>query len=240
MVSPQQRAQSRSHLYQLLAMSFSHPTEEFHQHLVDGSFSEAVTHLLEILVGTPGRPLNYQQDFIGFEAQHIELFVAGHKGRPAVGLCAGDHAPLMDGLPRPRFMLDYVSWYRHFGVKPRVESSETELPDHLACQLEFMALLAHMESEEDAESSLSDGYRAAQRDFLERHLQPFLRLLNPAIAHEVKHRECSNVFTYFADITHDIGAHSLHEFNSCLTRDSNVKGVDSVKEQTESGVSLWT
>ena len=240
MSSPAQRTNSRLKLFQLLAMAFSHPTSEFHGRILDGSFAEITGACYKNLFGQQTVTLNFDLPFVDFEAQYIELFATGQKGRPAVGLHAGDHGELLDGQSRPKFMLDYVSWYKHFGVKPRVEPGESELPDHLTCQLEFMALLAHLEFCAEPESPACLGYQAAQRDFLERHLFPFCELITLMLTRETEVRETHQFFVHISKLTHDLCQSSLHEFRSCLhqlavTNQTQGNGNPDVRE-----VDLWT
>ena len=168
---------SRSRLFQLTALGFTHPVPAFHSVLTDGSYTGALASAAAS-VNSGGR-FTYREDrdFANFEADYIHLFQMGRGGKPIVPLTAGDHEEIAHGQGRPEFMLKYSAWYRHFGLKTNTDDNANELPDHLACQLEFMAWLAHLEESNLNEPQLRQGYQLAQRDFLVRHLQPFLELL---------------------------------------------------------------
>jgi DMSO reductase family type II enzyme chaperone len=167
----------RSQLYQLLALGFVHPVEEFHQTLSNGSYSLAVTraandaHAIDTVLGQP------QMSFADYEAEYIRIFQVGKRGQPLVHLNAGDYKELIGSGSRPEFLLEYSGWYRLFGLKTNEEDSANELPDHIVCQLELMAWLAHLEHSTNDNPELQKGYQCAQRDFCERHLQEFLELL---------------------------------------------------------------
>ena len=171
----------RSRLFQLMALGFGHPLEEFHRVLVKGGYDHA---LLDAAAGAGvhwSTPADPGADFTDFEADYIRLFRVGRRGRPVVPLNAGDHEALAQGQGRPEFLLQYSDWYRHFGLKIDEDGETNELPDHLVCQLEFMAWLAHLEAGSGEKPSLQTGYRRAQRDFLLRHLLPFLETLVAAL-----------------------------------------------------------
>ncbi len=105
----------------------------------------------------------------------------GRRGKPVVALTAGDHKQMAQAHGpaegRPEFLLQYTAWYRHFGLKINEDENANELPDHLACQLEFMAWLSHLEGNATQDEVHRHGYRRAQLDFLQRHLSPFLETL---------------------------------------------------------------
>lgn len=65
-------------------------------------------------------------------------------------------------------MEELVRFYDFFGLK-RNEDSET--PDHLAVQLEFMHFLTYLEQKARERSEPIENLRKAQYDFLDRHLK---------------------------------------------------------------------
>jgi len=169
-------SKSRSRVYQLTALGFTHPVPAFHSVLVDGSYAHALDFAAGAQSGA-GFTFLEHRGFADFEADYIHLFQMGRGGKPLVPLTAGDHEDIAHGQGRPEFMLKYSAWYRHFGLKTNTDDNANELPDHLACQLEFMAWLAHLEESTEDQPELQQGYQRAQRDFLKEHLQPFLELL---------------------------------------------------------------
>ena len=168
---------SRSRLFQLTALGFTHPVPAFHSVLADGSYTAALGSAAAGAHSSARFTYREPREFSDFEADYIHLFQMGRGGKPIVPLTAGDHDEVAQGQGRPEFMLKYSAWYRHFGLKINTDDNANELPDHLACQLEFMAWLAHLEESNLDEPQLQLGYQRAQRDFLVQHLQPFLELL---------------------------------------------------------------
>jgi DMSO reductase family type II enzyme chaperone len=168
---------SRSRLFQLTALGFTHPVPAFHSVLTDGSYSRALASAASSSQPSACFTYREEREFAEFEADYIHLFQMGRGGKPIVPLTAGDHEEIAQGQGRPEFMLKYSAWYRHFGLKINTDDNANELPDHLACQLEFLAWLAHLEESNQIEPQLQQGYQRAQRDFLVQHLQPFLELL---------------------------------------------------------------
>jgi TorA maturation chaperone TorD len=65
------------------------------------------------------------------------------------------------------------------------------------CQLEFLAWLAHLEAEAGEDGDARRGYQRAQRDFLQRHLKPFLALL----VEKLPQIQDSPVSDYFGELT---------------------------------------
>lgn len=175
---PPDTAIHSSRLYQLLALGFAHPVEEFHQLLAEGSYGQALGATASVagieVQALASPPLS----FADLEAGYIALFQVGRRGKPVVPLNAGEYATLnKDEASRPEFLLRYSDWYRHFGLRTDQEEEANELPDHLVCQLEFLAWLGHLEAGVADDNETRQGYRRAQRDFMQRHLQPFLQLL---------------------------------------------------------------
>jgi DMSO reductase family type II enzyme chaperone len=216
MASPNERARHRSRLLTLLSKGFSHPNEAFHQHLLDGTYQAAVNQAHEGIFGQIFSLPEVISSLLDYEALYIELFHIGQNGTPMVGLHAGDYGDLLDGQPRPESMLDYNRWYRHFGLKVSQTDPSLDLPDHLVCQLQFLAWLSHLEAEVAPGRDSVTGYRHAQRDFIQRHAEPFvarvadgLTKARPKSAHEP-------LFTALGALTHALISHTNHEFVSIL------------------------
>ena len=179
------RAESRSRLFVLLARGFGYPTREFFTQVDDGAYGRAVGDAYRAAFGEGPTPSLHVGDFESWETEYATLFDVGRRGRPLISLSAGDHDDLIDGRERPQFLLEYVRWYSHFGLKTHREASSRELPDHLTCQLEFMAWLTHLEATAGDGEALRSGYRHAQFDFCQRLLRPFVDRISVAAEHEV-------------------------------------------------------
>jgi len=179
-------------------MAFSHPVPELHAQLVDGRFGQAVDDALYTAYGNrTGMPVA-RSDYVTFEAQYIDLFAVGHRGRPAVPLCAGEYIDLLDGKPRPALLLQYSRFYRHFGVRTRDRGDDGELPDHLTCQLQFMAWMTHLEAKAIAEHKTAGGYQRAQRDFLVELMVDFCKGMGARLEAERCLRGCDPLFAALA------------------------------------------
>ncbi len=201
-------ASARSRLLQLLALAFCHPSEEFHRLLQDGSYAQALAGSVDDAQGNDLPLFAHPDRFEDFESGYIELFQMGRRGKPLVSLNAGDHDALNTETSRPEFLLRYSDWYRHFGLKTDEREDANQLPDHLVCQLEFLSWLAHLEDVASSDADLQVGYRRAQRDFIQRHLLPFLDILVKQLQRH------SNVVG--SDFFHTCAALCLHSAGTAL------------------------
>ncbi len=127
--------------------------------------------------------------------------------RPIVSLNSADYDELLSGNDRPTFLLRYSQWYRHFGL--RIAEDDNLLPDHLVCQLEFLAWLAQLEYRTEAGPELQRGYRKAQQDFIERELLPLLPLLQRALGHEAQASETANYFLWLSGVVELMAVETL-------------------------------
>ncbi len=174
MIVRKDRALRRCELLTLLSKGFSHPETDFFKYVAGGEYQESIESAYEGLFGQPRSLPKAISDFPDYEACYIELFQTGKKGAPMVGLHAGDYNELLDGQPRPEFMLEYSQWYRHFGLRVRQDNPAHDLPDHVVCQLQFLAWLAQLEANAIPGSEQQIGYQRAQRDFIDRHVRQFV------------------------------------------------------------------
>jgi DMSO reductase family type II enzyme chaperone len=181
MTDSQTIAQRRSQLFQMLALAFAHPVAELHEALVSGSYSLALSQAAHEGLGIALSVAKPESGFADFEAAYIDLFQVGRSGKPRVHLNTADYDELAADHSRPEFLLLYTAWYKHFGLTTREDAMANELPDHIVCQLEFLTWLTHLEATVRDNPDLQRGYRCAQRDFCQRHLQAFLELLLVAL-----------------------------------------------------------
>ena len=89
---------------------------------------------------------------------------------------AANYKELLGSGSHPEFLLEYNGWNSLFALKTNEDDHANELPDHIVCQFEFLAWLAHLEADCADRPELQQGYQAAQRDFCQRHLLPLLEL----------------------------------------------------------------
>ena len=216
MASPNERARHRSRLLILLSQGFSHPNEAFHQQLLDGTYQTAVSQAHVGIFGQIFSLPEVTSSLVDYEALYIELFHIGKNGAPIVGLHAGDYSDLLDGQPRPESMLDYNRWYRHFGLKVSQTDPSLDLPDHLVCQLQFLAWLSHLEAEVAPGSNSVASYRHAQRDFIQRHAEPFITRVADGLTRARPKSSHEPLFAALGALTRALISHTSQEFASTL------------------------
>jgi DMSO reductase family type II enzyme chaperone len=177
-----ERAQAKESLWRLAALAFGHPIEPFQDALEDGSFHAAFNASWTQLTGRPWPREAPSESFAELEAGYIAAFEHGPGGKRLASLLAGEHEEILGGLTRPAFMLNTAAFYRHFGLQQATsDEGKVDEPDHLACLLEFMAVLAHLEARAIADTRDPAPLRRAQRDFLARYIEPLLALVGAAI-----------------------------------------------------------
>ncbi|WP_282607793.1 molecular chaperone TorD family protein [Pelagibius sp. Alg239-R121] len=170
-----ERAAAKETIWRLSAIALGHPTPELQSAIEQGSFHEAFDTAWSTVTGRPWPRALASRDFAHLEAGYITAFLHGPVGKPIASLLAGDHESLLAGLSRPVFMLNISAFYRHFGLQAATgDEGRNDEPDHLASMLEFMAVLAHLESRTLARGRDPADSRRAQRDFLQRYLSPLL------------------------------------------------------------------
>ncbi|MEH6581052.1 MAG: molecular chaperone TorD family protein [Halioglobus sp.] len=209
-------ASARSQLYQLLALGFVHPIEEFHETLINGSYPTALSHAAHAACGVDaviGQPEN---SFAAYEAEYIHVFQVGKRGMPVVHLNAGDYSELLGSGSRPEFLLEYSGWYRLFGLKTNEDTLANELPDHIVCQLELLAWLTHLEESSADRPDLQRGYQCAQRDFCERHLQHFLEMMVTALQKANSHSPINPFFLNLSTLSLEAVTVMQNQFNGAL------------------------
>ena len=176
------RARAAESLWRLGALAFGHPIEEFHRALLDGSFHEAVDAAWSVLTGRAWPREAPPARFADLEGGYIAAFEHGRGGKRLASLLGGEHKELLAGQARPAFMLNVAAFYRHFGLTQAIaDEGRVDEPDHLACLLEFMAVLSHLEASAIAGGRDPGGVRRAQRDFLVRYVEPLLALIEAAL-----------------------------------------------------------
>lgn len=95
-------------------------------------------------------------------AEHVEAFDPSVSKR-ACSLRESGYI----GFAHEALLEELVRFYSYFGLR-RIEDSE--LPDHLTVELEFMHYLTHLEYKARERGEDPDGLRRAQFDFLTRHV----------------------------------------------------------------------
>ncbi len=158
---------SRSRLYQLLAIAFAFPDEEFFQAVADNTFAAAVA---DACAGLPYRLPDLPRLDLGgatlsytdFQSEYIRLFDVGAAGPPC---------PLYGGVyigDRMKNMEDATRFYNFFHL--RLSPELHELPDHITTELEFLHYLTFRETELRQQGRDPGSLVRAERDFLARHV----------------------------------------------------------------------
>ncbi len=178
---------SRSRLYQLLAMAFTFPGEEFFQAVADGTFAAAVA---DACAGLPYRLSDLPRLDLGsatlsytdFQSEYIRLFDVGAAGPPC---------PLYGGVyigDRMKNMEDATRFYNFFHL--RLSPELHELPDHITTELEFLHYLTFRETELRQQGRDPGSLLRAERDFLARHLCKWVPRMEARLAKQ----ECPPFF----------------------------------------------
>lgn len=188
--------ESISGVYLFLGRCFSYPEEKFFETMKDAQAQEDLHILVEGLpfeinfkgIPTPTLP----QD--EFEAEYINSFDIG-EGGPSCSLY--EYVYRSDELTRRDILEELLRFYEHFDV--RLSDREKDYPDHLVAELEFMAFLAQREA-----SALERGkdpipYRRAQLDFLDRHLNGWVHLLDEKIQRNVREPFYRGISSFMAE-----------------------------------------
>jgi DMSO reductase family type II enzyme chaperone len=180
----------RSALYGLLALAFRHPTGEAFAAFRDGSFAAelqermaGLAHLSPLLAAQAEWPQTLactlaELDLREFEARFVQTFDAGAPTPP----CPPYERFHRDG-DQTSVLLEVSEFYQYFGLEMGQPDGPRELPDHLCAELEFLHFLTFKEGQAEAQDAfmLLQGYRLAQRDFLERHLASWVPRLAVAL-----------------------------------------------------------
>lgn len=141
--------------YQVLARGFDHPAAGYWEALEGRSLAD-----LAALDGDdegsvfPRRSQEERETeyFTHFETGAIPLYE---------GACCRDKG--REGLQE-----ELLRFYHFFGLK--LSEERRDFPDHFVTELQFMWHLVHLEAEAAERGEDPSPFRAAQRDFLERHV----------------------------------------------------------------------
>ncbi len=169
-----------SWVYLLFGRCFSYPAVDFREALKDEAVGHAMKGALETLpfeVSFKGIPSpRLPQDEL--EAEYINAFDL----TPPCPLYESDHRS--DELSRRDILEELLRYYEHFDIK--LSDSGKDYPDHVVVELEFMAFLTQKEARALERGRDPDPYRRAQFDFLDRHLNRWVHLLDERIRQHVK------------------------------------------------------
>ena len=227
------RRAAKSEIYRRYAEVLNHPTEQLSRDLASGQWQASVSKCFMILTGGSGVLPLLDQEHLIFEASYIDLFQIGFRGRPLVSLNASDYSEILQGQSRPELLVDYVNWYKHFGLRVD-DTGQNLLADHITCQLSFLAWLVFLQEKADDETVRS-GYEQAERDFIQRHFSSFIS----AFAIKLRDRKLGQTAKFYADICENLEDFILKTMGS----EPNTSNVDPLSigqsKKIEETVNLW-
>jgi TorA maturation chaperone TorD len=187
---PARRAQMRGEVHRLLTLCFYAPTRELANDIVHGSLASALRNLLEnteangwedgiaAITGCCDQPDNLDAESLygSLKGEYTRLFIGpGHLPAPPYESVHRQDVPELErGLVMGRSTVDARRQYAEAGLQ--LSPDFTDLPDHIAVELEFMYFLCTKEAEawqvQDGEAALQR--RAAEHAFLSEHLSKWV------------------------------------------------------------------
>lgn len=201
-------AAARGTIYGTLSSFFDEPDENCYAGLQDGSFHDDLSILMDasgLEVSVP--PLATEDDLDLLRARFNDVFAVGYPD-PAVPLYESDHVESGDW---DDVNLDLARAYDYFGVE--VDQSRREHHDHLVLELEFAGYLARL-----AAATGEDDLRRARRDFLDRHLVPFLE----SVARETEREVETGVYDEVTSFAAEFAVADRADLRTRLTESSEV------------------
>lgn len=157
-----------SQLYLAYSRLFDYPGDGLADAFASGDVaSELATLHQAVGVGEPAVDVH---DTARLEQSYISLFEIGTP-ESAAPLYESAYQRL-EGEDRRSVLEDLVRFYEFFDLD--LGERPSEQPDHLTVELEFMAVLAQMEAQSATPAGAARPFRLAQRDFLVKHLRPFV------------------------------------------------------------------
>lgn len=199
----------RSALYKLVSLGFRYPSRDMFDAFRDGSY---LAELWDRLSGLPhlSRLLSDRDQlstlildrlegmpYSEFEVRFAQLFDVGTPAPP----CPPYEHLYREGN-QANVMLQVSEFYKHFGLEMDQQQGLRDLPDHLCVELEFLHFLAFKEAqaERDGALDLLQGYRLAQKDFLERHLAQWV----PRFARKLQDQSALPIYCHLGRVTTDL------------------------------------
>lgn len=167
---------ARGTVYGTLAALYEEPDETMFQALADGRVAAEIDELLEYAdVDVTVPSLSTDDDYELLCARFNDVFEIGYPD-PPVPLYESSHRSESEWND---INLDLARAYDYFGVS--IDETVRDHHDHLQLELEFAGYLARLAATDDG-----TGVRRARRDFLDRHLEPFVTSVATAIDDEVE------------------------------------------------------
>jgi putative dimethyl sulfoxide reductase chaperone len=173
----------RSNLYKLLSLAFRYPTPDVFKTFQNGEFLvklwnciSLLPHVKPIMTGyiEPSRRLQSNLEeltFIDFKARLVQTFSI-HLHKPVYS----HHGELYRKDIRTAIRHDISEYFRYSGLLVDRGEGKYKLSDYLCAQLEFLCFLTLKEAEAriNRDYKLITAQVMAQKDFLERHIIPWV------------------------------------------------------------------
>jgi len=165
---------SMSDVFALLAAAFHYPDEEQIALIQAGVLLQELTDCLanaapELVEKLNDSALADAGDGDDLQLDYTRLFEVASSGA-GCSLHSGFYCG-----PRMKTMEELLRFYNHFGLS--LLEGQSELPDHITTQLEFLQFLNYCEAELSATGQSADDQRRARRDFIARYPARWLPLL---------------------------------------------------------------
>jgi TorA maturation chaperone TorD len=190
-------ARVRGQVYQLLALGFYEPTFQLAGDIVTGALASVLHELFDVtgVAGTAGLadPAQQIQTPAGQDAEdlwralkleHTRLFVGpGHVPAPPYESVYRQDVPMFErGLLMGRSTRQVRQEYAAAGLQ--LAPDYTDLPDHIAAELEFMSFLCSKEAGawQADDGKAARGRASTQRLFLTQHLSRWVPAFCQAVA----------------------------------------------------------
>ncbi|AKH20369.1 molecular chaperone TorD family protein [Sedimenticola thiotaurini] len=213
--------EGRASMYGLIALGLSYPDAELHEYWNQGGFvrdlgaavDKAVPELLEEFQTTIAPNLCMTADYEEFEAAYLTAFETDLPKR-SVSLYEGSY---VRGGGKAELLLELKDFYNNFGLE--VSEELHELEDRITAELEFMQFLTLKQCQIGIDKT---PYIRAQRDFLERHLGPWMGPLQE----EVRKRKIEPFYIALTDLMAgyiEMELAYLNDISLCLPKQQSIQ-----------------
>jgi len=203
----------RSHAWGFLTAAMEYPEGELAALIRAGDIEKKARELFCDIYPELAEEINWnalsdagKDDELSVE--YTRLFDVGGSDGPFCCLNSG----AIKGDSRMALLEELVRFYNYFGLTA-AETVANELPDHLSTQFEFMHYLSHREAECAEAGESGDDYLRAQRDFLNRHPNSWVSLLNDRL----KEHKAPAYYQALGELMHRYVQFELHRLEGIVS-----------------------
>ena len=180
------RAVLRSNIYATLALAFSTP--KGNAEVLYEAIKEEHAIITQTGKGSDKDSNKEQLSLDALKREHLRLFVGpGHvQCPPYESVYRRDRPEMERGLLMGATVADVRRRYGEANLK--LSTSFTDLPDHIAIEMEFMHFLCAEESRlaKQGDARELETNRKMQREFLSRHLKPWVEIFSDCVRHSTE------------------------------------------------------